>query len=106
MKLHINKIITVGKFYVNISVTDFSVEEKQRMDKFGVPSINIKPLYVYSNNKYMESIPLNQFDHRFPFNTEFAANGFAGVMKARIEEAVAILKSREDKFSETEQYEI
>ncbi len=106
MKLYINKTISAGKFYISIYITDFGAEENKKMDKFGVPSINVKPSSVYFNNKYTELIPLNGLNHSFLFNTELAANGFAATMRRRIEEAVAILKSREDKFSEIKKYEI
>lgn len=105
MKFSFNKEVRKGSYFVKISLTELSQSEKDKIIKFGAPSIDLSPEQYYDGRRHHHELPLSILDHNFAFDTEDEANDFLESMKNRIKDAVDNLNSLEDNFTKEEEHE-
>ncbi len=105
MKLVIKKELINGQFNLHLSIADINAEERDRLIKFGSPSISIAPRFTIHQLKYADAIPLHEINDSFSFNNEKEAMVFLDLVKNRVSKAITDLKSKEDKFTNREEYE-
>jgi hypothetical protein len=102
MKVYIGRNLLAGQFTVQVSVSEFTLEEKKRIEKFGAPLINFTPRLINYRGQYKYDIPLNDINFAFGFNSEAEATQFATTIKERISGAVIAWKAKKDNFSDDE----
>jgi len=103
MKLTIQKKLENGKYYVNISTTDFDQIELENMKKFGSPMISILPIRIRRNGIMREELPIYDLSYDYPFDDIDLATKFVTEMTKRIKQAAEKLKYSKDDFSGTEE---
>jgi len=105
MKVKVNRRLTGGFYHISFNVSDFTSEEIQKMESFGVPNINIKFGGGPNMTIQARAHPLNQingsFDAAFP--TEEDAKKYEEGVVEQIRSAVQRLRERQDKFSSSEE---
>ncbi len=102
MKLQIDKRIENAKYYLTISIKDFSVEDQKQMQKFGSPMVSIYPKEALYNNEWTTELPLYDFHATFEFISSDAAEEFLIEIKERVKYSVDYLRSQKDTFSKQE----
>lgn len=99
MKVIFDKKLENGKYNVRIDVTEYSVDEVEKIKRFGPPIVSIAPKNVYNGGRMRDSLPLYDLNYDFEFDLEREAINFVELMKGRIKIAILNLKERKDNFS-------
>jgi hypothetical protein len=101
MKLVFEKKIENGKYCVVIKITEFSVDEIERMKKYGAPIVSIAPQSRMNRIRgFVSEISLPDLNYDYWFENKEKAQLFESNMTERIKEAIKKLKSYNDDFTE------
>ena len=105
MKLTVNRQLAGGSYFVSFSVGDFSEEEKQKMESFGIPGIALQILNPQQGIVKPLTVPITginlQMKGRFKSQEE-AAQYEEGV-RTQISKAIEWLRDRKDTFTSTDE---
>ena len=103
MKVSVNRELGGGVYFVSFKVADFTAEELQKMQKFGVPVVNMKQ----SNSATIRQ-PLTQIVEslRAPFSSQQDARAYEESVLTQIREAMKSVRERKDDFTSLDEVTI
>jgi hypothetical protein len=107
MKVRVNRALSAGSYHVNFEVSDFTPQEVEKMQKFGVPAVQLRRAAAGGANTVM-SVPLNEINRRIDatFNDEQEAVKYEEGVLRQVKAGVQRLRDSEDKFSSSNEVEI
>jgi len=106
MKLKIEKILTDGNYMVHVETLDFNLDEKNKISKFGSPLIALEPKFVNTPRGRRGEVPVHAISYNFNFDNEGDADNFVNIITDRIKQAMNDLRAKEDRFTNTSEYDI
>ena len=108
MKLTVNRRLSEGYYYVSFDATDFTPEELQKMDRFGIPQVPLKSGGGPGKGISSIVVPLNQLTGRYNagFRTEDEAKKYEELVIKQIRDSVQRLREAEDKFTSSQEVSI
>jgi hypothetical protein len=106
MKLTVNRQLAGGIYFVSFNVSDFTPEEIQKMESFGVPSVGM--MLNGPGNRSSVVLSLNRIApaHRAAFSTDEEAEGYVDGVVRQVREAIAHLRLRTDDFTSSSEVDI
>ncbi len=106
MKITVNRELKGGVFYVSFRIGDFTPDELQKMQSFGVPSVPIKAGVGPKAIPYI--LGVNQVSEKFKagFSTEEEAKQYEDGVLSRVREEMKQLRERTDNFTSTAEVDI
>jgi hypothetical protein len=107
MKTTVNRVLRAGIYLVSFKFTDFTPDERMKMEAFGVPSIGIQygqPPAVRNSIKQ----PITQIDERFiaGFLSQAEAKNYEAQILSEVRTSMQALRDRKDDFTSTEEVNI
>src|SRR3989338_2113366 len=106
MKLKIEKKLEGGVYKVEVHASSFTTDEIQKMSKFGSPTISILPLTTWHAGSLVNRLPVHALGNTFQFDKEEKADKFVSDMQARVKAAMEELRSKTEKFTVNQEYEL
>jgi len=99
MKVKVNRELLAGVYHVNFEVSSFTVDEVTKMQKFGVPTINMK--WSSPQGPKTGPIPINSITSRYDavFSLEKQATDYQGDVLSQIKTAIEQLRLKKDEYS-------
>jgi len=106
MKVTVNRSLKGGVYYVSFKVGEFTPEERERMEKFGVPGLTVlngPPTNRAQGVAYLNSMnPSNAAG----FGTEIEAKGYETKILDQMRKMMASLRDKKDDFTSAEEVNI
>jgi hypothetical protein len=108
MKLNVSRQLRGGFYMVSFRVGDFSPEEVQKMQSFGVPSIELVFTPAGFTTQGRDNVPLNQVSEKqiARFQSENSAREYETRVLEQIRSAMQTLRERKDDFSGSDEVAI
>src|SRR5712692_2308941 len=98
MKITVNRQLKAGIYYVGFKVGDFTDEERQKMERFGVPLIDLMYGMPGTHQKYPQGITAISETTNPGFSSEEQAKSYEGGVLAQVREKMASLRAKKDDF--------
>lgn len=105
MKIHVHKTLKTARFYLTITATSFTQEEKEKMSTFGSPFVSIAPKKMLYHNQWVDQLPLYDFTVTCDFASQAEADQYLIEIKERLKNSVSSLRSMQDTYSDKEEHE-
>jgi len=107
MKVTVNRELKNGLYSVRFAVSDFTPDELQKMQSFGIPVIQVK-LNVAPAGVRNAQIGITQFNANIvaSFALEDEANKYQEEIVQQLRNAMAALRGRKDDFTSTQEVNI
>lgn len=103
MKVKVNRQLGSGQYSVSFDVGEFTPEEIEKMNKFGVPTINVK--FMSQGSQKNGRIALTQLTSNLVaiFSDEADAVEYQSALLTSIKQAIDSVRMREDNFTGSEE---
>jgi hypothetical protein len=106
MRITVNRALRGGVYYVGFRVGEFTDEEREKMERFGVPTI---AMFVGGPASRVQTlVALNQVIPNRPagFATEAEAKAYEGRVLNDVRKMMESLRERKDDFTSAEEVNI
>jgi len=104
MKLTVNRQLSAGLYYVSFTVSDFSDEERKKMESFGVPSINLR--YTLSTGATAETqTAITNINGQLKayFRSQKEATEYETSVRNQVTSSINWLRNQKDDFTSTDE---
>ena len=99
MRLKVKKLLRGGEYFVSFENVDFTVEETERIEKFGMPNVDF-------SQDGLGARKLNEIDLSLKGQSEEDAEQLISSIRQNIRDAVAELTAKVDNFTGEEVIEL
>ncbi|SRR6266404_1419562 len=105
MKVNVERQLNAGTYFVAFRVADFSAEEIQRMQSFGVPTV---AMFHGINPRQALRLGLNQINEKWKagFVSESEAREYETRVLKDIRDAIQSLRDKKDEFTSSSEVAI
>lgn len=103
MKVKVNRVLSSGLYHVNFEVGEFTPDELNKMERFGIPAISMQ--WERAGNRVSGSVSINQINKSRDaiFSTEVEAKKYEEAVLSEMREAMRRVRESQDKFSSSEE---
>jgi len=103
MKITVNRKLESGTYFVSFKVGDFTPDELQKMQSFGVPNVKMKAGLPYQRTLHASPLTAISEGIRAGFKSEEEAKAYENEVLNQIREAMKSLRESQDDFTSSQE---